>query len=101
MLFRRGFLLTFDLNFFCLLQNQTVKTDEDLIAEAVVVVVPEDDLEMTEILEETETGQAEVGIIETLFFIFVWEGRGLMLSLQYFCTFSSYDLSWRSSKRLR
>ena len=65
MLFRRGFLLTFDLNFFCLLQNQTVKTDEDLIAEAVVVVVPEDDLEMTEILEETETGQAEVGIIET------------------------------------
>ena len=29
------------------------------------MVVPEDDLEMTEILEETETGQAEVGIIET------------------------------------
>lgn len=46
-------------------RNQTVKTDEDLIAEAVVAVVPEVDLEMTEILEETETGQAEVGIIET------------------------------------
>jgi hypothetical protein len=46
-------------------RNQTVKTDEDLIAEAVVVAVPEDDLEMTEILEETETGQAEAGIIET------------------------------------
>ena len=27
--------------------------------------MPEVDLEMTEILEETETGQAEVGIIET------------------------------------
>ena len=51
--------------YFFQLQNQTVKTDEDLIAEAVVVAVPEDDLEMTEILEETETGQAEVGIIET------------------------------------
>ena len=51
--------------FFFQLQNQTVKTDEDLIAEAVVAVVPEVDLEMTEILEETETGQAEVGIIET------------------------------------
>lgn len=46
-------------------RNQTVKTDEDLIAEAVVVVVPEADLEMTEILEEIETGQAEAGIIET------------------------------------
>jgi len=46
-------------------RNQTVKTDEDLIAEAVVAVVPEVDLEMTEILEEIETGQAEVGIIET------------------------------------
>lgn len=46
-------------------RNQTVKTDEDLIAEAVVVVVPEDDLETTEIPEEIETGQAEVGIIET------------------------------------
>ena len=52
-------------DFFFQLQNQTVKTDEDLIAEAVVAVVPEVDLEMTEILEETETGQAEVGIIET------------------------------------
>ena len=53
------------------------------------MAVPEDDLEMTEILEETETGQAEVGIIETK--------TGVNKCSEKFRFFPTLNLSFRHS----